>query len=466
MKKRIVRLFVLILALCILLSGCAPTSKFARHVKKGEYQKAVSLYRRELHGKTLLELESVNFLRSYLNSKWTDYLEGKITEDAFSTVLSTVEKIDSQLELLPGLHRNSSKFADIKASKESYALGLLFFEDENYLKAIEAFAGVMREDKENYAKAMEKIEQTMGIYESGVLELARERLAEDDYSGAMALITEAQTILGEMEGFDEFFCRFHTEIFAKRFEGLVESGDGLSLVKAYNEAKANGYTALSPEMTAKYVAVRSGCIQDAIEEAEAVFLQGSDYAGAVAVLKSAVLDLGEDPELAAKLEHYEWHIPVDLVSLEYTEKNGKICVGTINPEISRDVKETEYNDSTLIYIYEKAWSRSSSDKGDGDYVIYPLNREYTKLSGIVYRPYITHHFGGDWSTGSGRVEIFGDGSLLFSTRITGDTNDAESFEIDVTEVQELKIKMTGYWETFHFECRPIVVVGEMFLTRN
>ena len=54
--------------------------------------------------------------------------------------------------------------------------------------------------------------------------------------------------------------------------------------------------------------------------------------------------------------------------------------------------------------------------------------------------------------------------MLFSTRITGDTNDAESFEIDVTEVQELKIKMTGYWETFHFECRQVVVGSKMFLT--
>ncbi|NLC39454.1 MAG: hypothetical protein GX763_00880 [Clostridiaceae bacterium] len=466
MKKRIVRFLVLILALCILLSGCAPTSRFARHVKKGEYQKAVNFYRRELYGKTLLEIESVSFLRNYLNGKWTDYLEGKIDEGAFSTVLSTVERIDSQLEILPGLHKNSSRFADIKASKESYALGLLFLEDENYLKAIEAFAGVMREDKENHAKAMEKIEQAIEIYEAGILELARERLAENDYNGAMALVAEAQNSLGEMEGFDEFLCRFHTEVFAKRFEGLVESGDDLSLVKAYNEAKANGFIAFSPEITAKYVAVRSSCIQEAIEEAEEVFLQGSDYAGAVAVLKSAVLDLGEDAELNAKLEHYEWHIPVDLVSLDYTEKTGMICVGNISPDISRDVKKTEYNDSTLIYIYSEIGSSSSSNKSDGDYVIYPLNREYTKLSGVAYRPYITSRFGGDWSNLSGRVEIFGDGSLLFSARMTEVTDEAESFEIDVTGVQELKIKMVGFWQSFYFECWPIVVVGEMLLTRD
>ena len=62
MKKKFVRIFVLILALCVLLSGCAPTSRFAKYVKKGEHQKAVSFYRRELNGKILLEIESVSFL--------------------------------------------------------------------------------------------------------------------------------------------------------------------------------------------------------------------------------------------------------------------------------------------------------------------------------------------------------------------------------------------------------------------
>ena len=466
MKKKFVRIFVLILALCVLLSGCAPTSRFAKYVKKGEHQKAVSFYRRELNGKILLEIESVSFLKNYLSSKWADYLEGKITEDAFATVLTTVEKIDSQLGLLSGLDRISSQFADLKASKENYALGVVFLKDKNYLKAIEAFAGVLPEDAENYTKAREKIEQAIGIYESEILELARERLAEKDYNGAIALLSEGQSFLGEVDGFEEFLCKIHTEIFANKFEEFMETGDGLSFVKAYEEAKNNHYITLSAEMTAKYVAARSSCIQEAIKEAEAVFSEGSDYAGAVAVLRSAQLDLGEDPELVARMEHYQWHLPVDLVSLGHTEKNGNICVGTTSTEISRDVKETVYNDSTLIYIYKGVSFPSSSENDEDDSIVYVLNREYAKLKGVVYRPHITHGFHGDWSTGSGRVEIFGDGSLLYSATITGDTNDAEHFEIDVTGVHELKIKLRGVWQTFYYEYRPIVVVGEMFLSRE
>lgn len=521
MKKSYVRIIVLILCLCLIVSGCGPTSKFESHVKKGEYQKAISFYLRDLYGKRFLEIESLRFLREHLYNKWTQYLEGKISENAFSSVLTTLEEIDSQLGLLPEINGLSDDFAMVKTSKESYAQGVNFMEAGNYARAIEAFGCVVPEDAENYGKAQAEIEKAIDTYESEILSLAGERIAEKDYSGAISLVLEGKNILGGTGGFEDFLHKTSTQAFVEQFEGFLAKNDSLSVLQIYEKAKSNSYIALSAEMTAQYTRIRSECVQDAIEKAEQAFSEGSDYAGAVAVLESAQRDLGVDPEFEAQqefyerlyeenfvqtilaeaeaalgdddekdywaamevikkslgefpnsvrlneaLEYYEQYIPINLVSLGHTQKSDYIGVGTINIDIARDMKETLYNDSTVIYRCGGQTGFSNPDEDEETSIIYILDREYAKLSGTVYRPYQTLEFSDDWRGSTGRFELFGDGVLLYSATVTQDTYDAENFEVDLTGVDELKIIMRGVWSKYCSTKWPLAVATDLFLTRG
>lgn len=520
MKKNVVRLALLVLLLCVLFTGCNPTSKFVRYVKKGEYQKAVNFYQSNLKGKVFSKIDAVSFLKDYLHGQWSKYLEGKISEDEISKVFSTLEEVNSQLGFLPEIKELNANLAIVKKSKKSFEQGKVFLKDKCYPKAIEAFQGVVAKDTENYKKAQAEIAKAVDSYESEILSLAEKMLAAKDSKGAISVVMEGECILGETDKFADFFYKIYSQQFVEQFDDFLVKNDKLSALKVYDEAKRNPYIAISPQQVAKYTEIKNECIQEVIAKAEVLFMENSDFSAAMEVLKSAQEVLGAEPELMAQqehyeflyeenfveeilseaksafgdgeengcleamniikrslsefpnsdqlnkaLEHYEQYVPINLAMFDYAEKTDYFVIGTSNLDIARDVNETLYNDSTVVYLYGRKTGLESIDQGEESNIIFYLDREYTKLTGTVYRPYQTLAFGDNWRGIAGRFEIFGDGMLLYSAIITEDTFEAEKFELDLTGVHELKIELRGAWTDFYTNWRPLAAATDLFLYR-
>ena len=169
---------------------------------------------------------------------------------------------------------------------------------------------------------------------------------------------------------------------------------------------------------------------------------------------------------------------VYLSSLEYTQKTDWIKVGkkdnyewAYDEELSTDVNGVEYDYSTLICPYSSYYGNT---RPEHPCVTYYINKQYTKFSGILYRPYQSLHCTQSW-VGSTSVLIYGDDVLLYEApNFTQNTFDAVEFNIDVTGVRTLKIEMQGTWNLndddarlggyYGFECLPRVCLAEAYLT--
>lgn len=114
----------------------------------------------------------------------------------------------------------------------------------------------------------------------------------------------------------------------------------------------------------------------------------------------------------------------DCVLLEDTQAESKrdILFGTMY-----DVSNVRYEDAMAF------WVRADGNYNPVEHIVYQLSGDYDLLKGVIAlsRDGVKHQ--------AVRFYIYGDGDLLYkSAYISG--SDCETFELDVTGVQELKIK--------------------------
>jgi hypothetical protein len=76
---------------------------------------------------------------------------------------------------------------------------------------------------------------------------------------------------------------------------------------------------------------------------------------------------------------------------------------------------------------------------NGEYIIYKLNAQYSRLTGNFYWLYSQRTF-----SGSASVTIYGDNEFL-CTSTTNNLANPVNIDIDITGILELRISMTGDW---------------------
>ena len=158
-------------------------------------------------------------------------------------------------------------------------------------------------------------------------------------------------------------------------------------------------------------------------------------------------------------------VSVPLTKLDAIKQGNYIFVGidaasdnwdilSNQDSICKDVNGTTYSSSDIHYLSVPAILKV---KEDIDYrsITYYLNQGYDTLSGTMYRPYITLTCNSEWEKG-GTVEIYGDDILLYTYSMDQNVYDPAVFEIDISNVRELRITLKGMWSGEHIEERSMM----------
>jgi tetratricopeptide (TPR) repeat protein len=97
----------------------------------------------------------------------------------------------------------SSPFSELesslKISQESFAEGMERFKEKEYEAAIELFEKVVEEDTENYPKAEEYVKKAEALLSQGLVERAKDLLANADYGLAIETAKEAALLNPDLE---------------------------------------------------------------------------------------------------------------------------------------------------------------------------------------------------------------------------------------------------------------------------
>lgn len=183
-------------------------------------------------------------------------------------------------------------------------------------------------------------------------------------------------------------------------------------------------------------------IDYSVDEAKQIYDNTGDYVEAARIIDDAIYYAKEsDPERVEELEEvyadYLSHEPMKLTSLECARKEVDFRIGRCSDDISKGLDGTVYNKDDVM------WSSEFFENEEESYGVYALTDNYTELSGLIYNPYCTSIFEGEWER-KPFVKIYGDDRLLYENDSIGkNTVEPIEFTVDINHVREIKIVLVG-----------------------
>lgn len=383
MKRRLIW-FSLLVTLLLLLTGCSAggvdgsIQRMMAQVDAGNYINAADIYEATIYGNTEREYETKQELDARLTQALSDYNTGEKTYDEANNVIETIERVN----VLDFTTLDDAYFSllALQQSKAAFDSAEALFAAELYSDALENYQAVLEEDT-NYAAAQQKATEAREYFLAEVESRLNEYLDDNDYDSALNLLDEAHLMLPDEVSLD----------------------------------------ARETEIRAKY-------LNYALEQAGTVFSAGKDYESAIRVITAAQNRLGDNDRLAAALTEYQSYIPVYLNELEYFDKAGD---GDWTPNL------TLFNDIEDNYgnVYSYGLSASSADHYlDQGSIRYYIAGNYTSFTGTLVVPNQSRQ-----SSETGRIEIYGDGVLLYSSPSMVSDSTPIDFSVDISDVSFLNI---------------------------
>ena len=396
----------------ICLCGCSRTSSVLSYIEAGNAEMAAQEYNRSIDSNYKKESEFTDSLNRYLLDTFEQLNNGEMTRSRADKILSAVDALPVSVHY--DCQNAINAVETLITSKQSYEDAVQASTLGDYASACTLFGEVNPSDT-NYDSAQKKCVEAYTSAISAVNDSATQMIASGDYAGALQTVRIAMDVWGNDSTLSEL----------------------LSLATAQWEAEA-------------------------LAQAEAAFGTAKDYEAAIRVLQSSGLT---SESVNAAIARYQKYVPISLTDMEPTKMKG-LKIGSFYVPDREDVNGHWYAENSII---QSDPYRNENDE-NMKYVIFYLGANYSKLSGVIYRPYCSLKLdASEWKNGT-TEKIYGDGVLLYTGPvITQQTYEEYPFEIDVTGVRELKITLSGVGMLrgdFGIPCYyPMVCMADLKLSR-
>uniref|UniRef100_I5AXD3 Glycosyl hydrolase family 98 putative carbohydrate-binding module domain-containing protein n=1 Tax=Eubacterium cellulosolvens (strain ATCC 43171 / JCM 9499 / 6) TaxID=633697 RepID=I5AXD3_EUBC6 len=500
MKKTIAKMlcvFLIGLIACCFFTACSSTlEKFEDAFKNGDYDKAIELYVTHIDGDIGEQKVAILFMEEYLSNALKSYASGKGKAITYKNAAYAVEKIERSTKINTDVDTMNERFEKIKKSKFQYKKGKKLLSSGKWVKAMHAFAKIVTDDTENYKDSRKKVDEAEKKYVDSIIEKADMFVKDGDYENAIATVSDATHKLPRRYsketdpkkiqsityyGLSSAGKELHDYLDSKTEEWMeisYKSKEYKNIFKTYQAAVNIEGENVPDKINDAYKASITEYLKDVDSRAEEAFGESKDYEAAMQVYKDELADteeLGIDEiksHLEEKKESYSDYIPINLTTLEYTQKTEYLDVGNDNnSDNNKDVNGKSYNNESIIMPTGGWLAGERASTEDEAYVMYNLNYQYSTLTGVLYRPYTSLSDTHEWKKPT-VVKIYGDNQLLYEgPNITNETYDTYDISVDVSGVRNLKIVMMGTWVSEDsgwigiYDYHPKVCMGEVKLQK-
>lgn len=143
-------------------------------------------------------------------------------------------------------------------------------DEQDYVGAIESFEQIAETPDNTYAEAQAQLEQAKSSYSQEILEMANEKLEQDDFDLAISLVEEAEKIVGETEEMESFLDSTYTEKYETSIEKALASSKYEEVFRLYEQATSNSRVTVSSTMTANYTSGTEEYADEVLQKASSV----------------------------------------------------------------------------------------------------------------------------------------------------------------------------------------------------
>lgn len=424
MKKKIGLLGLCILAVLIVVSGFVLSSfkvKLKLAMRRNNIEKIVSIIDDTPRDK---RTEMNDMVIDYVEMRYKQYVDEK-EGVSYEIVLKEFQDIkDSSMKNNTELDKYIKLTEKVNESKTQYALAQEYVNAKDYEKAIIGFDKVVKEDKNNYDVAQEKLSEIKKIYREEKLEKAREEKEKGNYQEAKTILEKGLEIL--LNDTDlKVELELVTNLLAEKdIQDTIELAGKLAKQKKYSEAideidncqKRNGKDKNLSSEKDKLLASYKTQVKEDVNQ----LYEEEKFKEAIKLLEKAKGYMPDDDEIKKLLAEYNSYMPTEISSLEVYDSDDLEI-----EEYAKDTYENEYVNA-LIGVGMLDLGGSAS---------YLINGKYNYISGDIA-------FGGniDKSESSFYVQIFADEKCVYTSETVNYKTKPVHFDVSLgNDVHELRI---------------------------
>lgn len=296
---------------------------FTQLVIDSEYADAIEYYNTNLVGNYELEMGAQDGLIGLCGDVYEKVLSGEYDEKTANTKIGVLNKVVDGIGVTPdGYYDAVEAIQGSLESKAAYAAASDLEALKNYADAIEQYKQVIEGDS-NYTAAQEAIERCTETFKNDALAEAEELVGENDYIGAINVLSEA-------------------------FKTLPEESD----------------------LQAKITVYEKSYISYVLSEADGAFVTpATDYEAALTIINAGLQYYPENESLLEKKEYYASYEPVSVYDMT-----------AIRGDASRLATDTDtyLNTFTKCFYCEYSFVTKDAD------ITYDLGKQYNTFSFTGY----------------------------------------------------------------------------------
>lgn len=370
------------------------------------------------------------------------YNSGHIDYDVALNNLTDIETDKQEAEQY--VNEKKSYLEELKKSKDNYNTAENLFNVKKYESAITYYEHVSVNDK-NYDDAQSKIVESKKRFIELTLDEAEIYIKDDKYLKAINVYREAIKVYddGTLSGKISEVESKYKNYLENKVQEYVKDKNWSEAIGIYEELESYFN---DDSYKVKKTEIKNRCINDAIEKAE-THTKNGDYDSAKKVVNEAIKVVGNDSELTDELERITSFEPLLITDIDEFYNDGDVHKWA---GIDKDNTGTSYP-SGLLVNESGGVMFSGPESSEIEYL---LDGKYDKMTGKVVLHYDCRDTA-DSSVAAGKVKIYGDDELLYSSDIIASGVMPQDFDLDITGVNNLKIEFLWMLTPYGFDIGQI-----------
>lgn len=320
---------------------------------------------------------------------------------------------------------------------QTYQIALTAIDEKDYEKAIELLKSIGVE-YEKFAEVSKKLKEVEQLYLNEYLVDSDKYLKEEKFDKALEVLDQISEEFQSAEIINEKKANIHVAKINAKIKVLEAKKDFIEIIKYLLEYDSNDLVDVKDEIDDLVLKYKNEIILEARE------LMPKDYKKAkekIDVIKKIMPDDKDIQELVDELAKFE---PVSLVSLTPNQRTGKLTIYTKTKNQAKDIAGNTYADYILSL---------NSNNSDLNTVEYKLDKKYSKITGKIC---VLQSSKDATLFGTPVVKFYNGDQVIYTSDEISPTAGNVDFSVDVSEVDKLKIELTGNVNLSYFIADPML----------
>jgi len=410
-----------------------PYVTWTRILEQESFSSAIDYYMDNREDLSETEVTAINENTVSAASDIVDQYKNR--EIDYAVAVNQLEKMKQVEDLEEDVEKLMSTIEKINISRSDFNTAEKLFSEDKYIEAKEYYDKVVAEDEDNYKEAQEKIATCIEKYREETLAKIESLEKEKKFEEALAVAQNGLKVLKNDEQLLTKSNELSSTIEENDKQELLASVKEKQSAKKYAEAikELKNYSGNDEEILALEKQLIEAYEKEVVDQVETALSEGNVEVAKKKINEAkAVVSTSEKiNQWAAEIDSY---IPVSLSEFETfaSEKNNKI---------DKDKWENGHDYDNIGNTYEDGFTYRCSAYSTTESVsdTYLVEGKYNKFTGT----WVTTKEAKDRTDSKyfAKVYVYGDGVCLYSSPVARGAVYPQDFEVDITNVNELTIKV-------------------------